>query len=256
MKRTYNILILIFLSNVSFAQIGIGITSPQKELHIAGTTSTIRFEKFNSINSPLYNDGINLAPVFVTGEGDFSLGDGVGGNTSPLNFLIENPNFIPDDPYNIGENTGNVVNNNNLGEELVEEEIRTIEFTVPQEALIEIKYGISILIKGSDLKVGPPYADVTYDQSITIGVFFCIDIGNDGLDSSERSKIYGKNAQYHETRYGGITGYSYMNSQGYLTLPAGTHRIYFFGAVSDYSSSYTSVGYGGFKDYLKIRIYN
>ena len=257
MNKTYNILFLIFLSTLSYAQVGVGTTSPQKELHIAGTTSTIRIEKLNSVNNSLENDGINLAPVFVDGKGDLVLGDGSGNSgISPINFLIEDTNFIPNDPYNIGENTGKVVNNNDLGETLVEEKIRTIAFTVPQEALIEVKFGITIMIKGSDLKAGPPFADVTYDQSITIGVFFCIDIDNNGLDSSERNLMYGQYGQYHETQYGGITGYSYMNSQGYLTLPAGTHRVYFFGVVADDPLSYTSVGYGGQMDYLKIRVYN
>ncbi len=256
MKRVYNILILIFLSSLCYAQVGICTTSPQEELHITGTSSTIRFDKFNSVNSPSENDGINLAPVFVDGNGTFVLGDGSGNSGLPLNFLIEDTNFIPDDPYNIGENTGRVVNNNDLRETLVEGQIMTIVFTVPQEALIEVKYGITMMVKGSDLSAGPPFADVTYDQSISIGVFFCIDIDNNGLDPFERSVTYGYNGQYYETQFGGISGYSYINSQGYLTLPAGTHSIYFFGVVADHASSYTSVGYGGDMDYLKIRVYN
>jgi len=47
-----------------------------------------------------------------------------------------------------------------------------------------------------------------------------------------------------------------MNGQGYLTLTAGTHEIYFYGAVTDNAASYTSVGFGGATDYLKIRVYN
>ena len=252
-----NIIIFVFAGCFCTAQVGIGTTNPQKELHIAGSNATIRFDYLNSINNSQYNDGIKLAPVYVNGIGDLLLGNGLpSSGESPLNFLIEDPNFIPDDPYGIGEDTGKVVNNNDTGETLVEEKFKSILFTVPQSALIEVKYGVTTMIKGSDISLGSPFSDLTYDQSIKVGIFFCIDINNDGLDGIESSKKYGHNGQYYESQYGGIAGYSYINGQGYLTLPAGTHRIYFFGVIADHATSYTSVGYGGEMDYLKIRVYN
>jgi len=257
MKIRFTILLIVMAGYFCSAQVGIGTTNPQKELHIAGSNSTIRFDNFNTSYSSLYNDGVNLARVFVNGRGDLVLGNGLpNSGASPLNFLIEDSNFIPDDPYSLGENTGYVINNNDLGEDYVEELFRRVLFTVPQKALVEVKYGITTMIRGSDISLGTPFTDVTYDQAIKVGVFFCIDIDNDGLDSSESAKKYGYNGQYYESQYGGIDEYSYINGQGYLTLPAGTHRIHFFGAVRDHASNYTSVGYGGEMDYLKIRIYN
>ncbi len=254
--RTTQLLYLLFFTAWCSAQVGIGTTNPQQSLHIAGADSTIRFDTFNTTNSPLDNNGVDLAPVFVHGKGDLVIGNGSGGNGNvPLNFLIVDTNFIPDDPYGVGYNTGKVVNNG-IGENHVEEFYRTKTFVLPQSAMIEVKFGVTMMIQGSDISLGPPFSDVTYDASIKIGTFFCIDVDNDGLDASERAKIYGINGQYYETQYGGITGYSYLNCQGYLELPAGTHRIYFFGVITDDNANYTSVGYGGAMDYLKIRIYN
>lgn len=256
MMRNSYILILFFLSPFIQAQVGIGTTSPEQQLHVAGENSTIRFDYFNTVHSPLYNDGIKLAKVFVDGWGDLKLGDGVNSNLdAPINFLKEEFNFIPDNPYTFYSNTGKVINNE-VGESYVEESFHSVWFNVPIESLIEVKYGITFMVRGSDLKLPPPYADVAYNETVKIGLYFCIDIGNNGLDADELSKRYGYNGQSYETEYGGIDGFSYMNSQGYLKLPSGLHRIYFFGVINDQTDNHTSVGYGGGMDYLKIRIYN
>ena len=54
---------------LSFAQVGIGTTQPQQDLHIAGDTSTIRIESLNATNIP-FNNGIDLAPVSIDGFGN------------------------------------------------------------------------------------------------------------------------------------------------------------------------------------------
>ena len=87
--------------------------------------------------------------------------------------------------------------------------------------------------------------------------FFCIDLDNsESIEPNEYSKKYGLKGQYFETQVGGISGFPYMNGQGYLTLEAGPYNIYFFGIVNDHSDHYTSVGFGGKRDYIKVRIFN
>ncbi len=239
------------------AQVGIGTVNPEEDLHIAGASSTIRIESLNAINNPTYNNGTDLAPVFVDGNGDIVLGNGSGASgQEPFNFLIDVPNFIPDDPYVLGIATGTAVNNNDSGETQTEGQLTTVTFTVPNDAIVEVKYGITMLIVGNDLSAGPPYFYVDYNQAISMMTFFKVDLNDDGLDVTESGKEYGHKAQYYATFDQGIVGYPYMNGQGYLTVPQGTHTLYFYGRVMDSATSYTSVGFGGAQDFLKIRVYN
>lgn len=236
-----------------FSQVGIGITTPSEELHIGGSTSTIRIESLNSINN-INNDGVKLAPVYVDGNGDLTITPPNGTGGEPLNFLLDIPNFIPDDPNLLGWGTGTIVNNNALGQISVEGAIHTLTFTVPQTAIVEVKYGVTIVITDIDLFLGLSY--ITDNESRSIETFFCFDINNDGLSALEKSKQYGQKSQFYTSGWGGSLGYPYMNSHGYATLPPGTHSIHFFGVVNDAPLSFTSVGFGGATDYLKMRIYN
>jgi len=237
-----------------FAQVGIGTTTPEKELHVAGGTSTIRIESLNSTNN-VNNDGVKLSPVFVDANGDLTITPPNGTGGQPLNFLVDVANFIPDNPYSRPFDSGVVVNNNAMGETRVEGFIRSVTFTVPQTAVVEIKYGVTLLVTDKDM-ITSPLSYISDNEVRTIETFFCFDINNDGLDAVEKSQQYGQKAQFHSSNWGGAMGYPYMNSQGYATLPPGTHSIHFFGIVNDAPLSYTSVGFGGKQDYLKMRIYN
>ena len=143
-KLIYFIIILFF--NISFAQVGIGTVNPQQDLHVAGTTSTIRIESQNRINEPILNTGAELAPIFVTPDGDLTVyppgytTGGTVGDLEPLNFLISFDDFIPNGPYG----DGTVVTNSELITDSTPEQLISVPFSSPQTALIEVRYVMTI----------------------------------------------------------------------------------------------------------------
>ncbi len=256
MKKYIILLTLNLCFCIATSQVGIGTTSPQEELHLAGSKSTIRVDALNTTNNPTKNPVGKVVKAYVDGNGDITFGSGFGTSAAePLNFLIDIPNFIEDDPYTLGYGSGTVVNSP-IGSTEVEAPIKTILFNTPQDATVEVKYGITLLVAGNDLSTSVPTSYVTYEKAVTMVTYFCVDIDSNGLSTAEKAIRHGYKGQSYETNYGGSIGYPYMNSQGYLTVPAGSHTLYFFGVTTSDALDLTSVGYGGDKDYLKIRIYN
>ncbi|SEQ15804.1 hypothetical protein [Flavobacterium urocaniciphilum] len=256
MKKKLLIIVSIFCNYV-FSQVGIGTSTPQKDLHVAGTTSTIRIESLNSTNKPLLNVPPRLAPVYVTANGDltldppnYSAGEGVGVN-EPLNFLISIPNFVPNGPYGDGTVVANDATITSASSQIG----TNVLFSSPQDALIEVRYAMTIDL--SDLVLPAPAASTFSDVSAkTVRCYFCIDLNNDGLDATELSKKYGLHGEAYTSFNQGSVGYAFIHGVGYGSIPQGNHSLVFFGETQDGTNLSTYVGFGGSSDYLKIRIYN
>lgn len=255
MKNTILYAVILFC-NFTFSQVGIGTVNPQQELHIAGATSTIRIESLNSTNKPLLNVPPKLAPVYVNGNGDltlnppgFTTGGGVGTN-QPLNFLISIPNFVPNGPYGDGTVVANPTTTTFASNQIV-----SVPFTSPQEALIEVRYAMTIDL--SDLFLPAAAASTFQDISArSVRCYFNIDLNNDGLDATELSKKYGLHGEAYTSFSQGSVGYAFIHGVGYGNIPAGNHSLVFFGESVDGNNRQTYIGFGGSSDYLKIRIYN
>lgn len=255
MKRTI-IYIAILLGNYAFSQVGIGTSNPQKDLHIAGTSSTIRIESLNSTNEPLLNVPPKLAPVYVNANGDLTLnpsglatGGGVGTN-EPLNFLISIPNFVPNGTFG----DGTVVANDNTVTTATSQ-IVSVPFSSPQEALIEVRYAMTIDLSDQFL---PAAAASTFSDvsARTVRCYFLIDLNSDGLDATELSKKFGLHGEAYTSYDQGSVGYAFIHGVGFGNIPPGNHSLVFFGETTDGTNILTYVGFGGSSDYLKIRIYN
>jgi hypothetical protein len=255
MKKTI-LYIAILVGNYSFSQVGIGTDNPQKDLHIAGPSSTIRIESLNSTNEPVLNIPPKLAPVYVTANGDltlnppgFNIGDVIGSN-EPLNFLISIPNFVPNGPFG----DGTVVANDNTVTTATSQ-IVSVPFSSPQEALVEVRYAMTIDL--SDMFLPAAAASTFSDVSArTVRCYFNIDINNDGLDATELSKKYGLHGEAYTSFLQGSVGYAFIHGVGFGNIPPGNHALVFFGETTDGTNLPTYVGFGGSSDYLKIRIYN
>lgn len=256
MKKTVFYIAFILSCNFSFAQVGIGTNNPQQELHIAGSNSTIRIESLNSTNEPLLNVSPKLAPVYVTGDGDltlnppgFTTGGGVGTN-EPLNFLISIPNFVPNGPFGDGTVVANPVGVNSATSQIV-----SVPFSSPQEALVEVRYAMTIDLSDQFL---PAASASTFDDisARAIRCYFYIDLNSDGLDVTELSKRYGLHGEAYTSYAQGSVGYAFIHGVGYGNIPAGNHSLVFYGETVDGNNRNTYVGFGGSSDYLKIRIYN
>lgn len=256
MKKT--LLIALLLPIAVFSQVGIGTATPAKDLELGGATSTIRIEKLNSTNSPVLNTGgTYLAPAFVNGNGDVTItppnyATSTGPSTVvPLNFLINVPNFIPDG----AAPARGVILNNDTTITTATGFLISIPFTAPQASLVEVKYGVTVVLSSTDMTGGTltVFSDVS---ARNYKVYYYIDLNNDGLDATELSKKYGVKGQCYASFNQGIVGYAYMNGQGYANIPAGNHSLKFYAETNDGALRYTSVGFGGDLDYLKIRIYN
>jgi len=255
MKKLLHIITVLFC-NFLFSQVGIGTTTPQQDLHIAGTTSTIRIQSLNSTNKPLLNVPPRLSPVYVTANGDLTLnppnytaGENVGVN-EPLNFLISVPNFVPNGPYGDG-----TVVANDATITCATNQIVSVPFTCPQDALIEVRYAMTIDL--SDLFLPAPSASTFNDISArTVRCYYYIDLNNDGLDAVELTKKYGLHGEAYTSYSQGSVGYAFIHGVGYGNIPQGNHSLVFYGETADGNNRQTFVGFGGSSDYLKIRIYN
>lgn len=253
--KTFTSYILLLSINLTLAQVGIGTVNPQQDLHIAGPTSTIRIESLNTTNEPVLNDGVKLAPAYVTADGDITLtpsgfNTNGQGNSEPLNFLIDVPNFVPNGPYG----DGTVVQNDATVTSATEQIVST-QFSTPQNALFEVRYVMTIDL--SDQVLPAPAASTFEDVSArAIRCYFYVDINDDGLDATELSKVYGFHGEAYASFRQGSVGYAFIHGVGYGSIPAGTHSLKFFGETIDGTNKLTYVGFGGSSDYLKIRIYN
>lgn len=249
------LLLLALFPTMILAQVGIGTSTPLSDLHIAGNTSTIRIESLSAANTPEYNDGIKPARNFVTAYGDVTIdpstnnGVGPNGTISPIKFLLSELNFIPNGATNRG-----TITNNDTGVTNTTSLITTVPFTSPRNSLIEVKYSISALLSSTDLNTAiTQFNDVS---ARTFKIYFCVDIDNNGLSAAELSRKFGLNGQCYSSGDQGILGYSFTNGHGYTTIPPGTHSLHFFAEVIDGLNKFTSIGFGGVEDFLRIRVYN
>lgn len=143
------------------AQVGVNTTTPQEEVHIAGSTSTIRIEGLNAVNNPL-NLGVGSSTrVFADADGDLVLGAAA----NNIEVLFNPFNYLAD-PQDTGGSDANVINQTGVGSgytiagwpRLIGPGLST--FTLTRNAIVEINYSVSWQVEKSGNPVDDQHARV------------------------------------------------------------------------------------------------
>ncbi len=189
----------------SMAQVGIGTTNPQQELHISGNSSTIRIDGLNSSNNPS-NIGDGLYPVKVNSSGDLSLGSSPEALVSITNSMTE----------------VNLQTTATAGLSSIELYARS--FTLTQRSLVMISYTVAIEVKSFD---DTGYVDD--GRAKILHNYYYLGDGTNPISTTAyglTSSVY-TNSNCENT----ASGYMLNSNTSMQILDAGTHSIHFFGAV-------------------------
>lgn len=133
--------LFLLTSVITFAQVGVNTTTPQEELHIEGTTSTIRVEGLNYPNNP---DNLGVREntrVYVDTDGDLVLA------AEPVTFdIVFNPHNYLADPL-VTSNNQVIQTGDGGGYSPVGTPRQTgpgfDRFTLDRNAIVEINYSLS-----------------------------------------------------------------------------------------------------------------
>ncbi|WP_299678045.1 hypothetical protein [uncultured Dokdonia sp.] len=214
-RKSTLILLFIFLFATSLdiqGQVGIGTTTPQNDLHIAGATSGIRVEGFSSANN-INNTGSRNVAVYANANGDLIIPNTPAG----AEIVVDEADIISSIPVDTG--ILGQANNTVLA--------TTETFTLDQNAIIFINYNITFFCSQTD-GVSP----IDDGKAKLIRNFF--EIKNDSGDVVERNGIMSQSYTNTASGDGGtfIAGLFTNTAAHMLILPPGTYTVDLYGTVA------------------------
>lgn len=206
MKNKITFFVFSFLFTIiSSAQVGIGTTSPEAALHIAGSSSTIRVDGLNNANNVKNLGGSSMYNVMVDASGDLTLG-----NVSSE--IVSESNIASAISVQTTANSG-----------LNSAELYSKDFTLTQRALVVVTYYVSMEFKSYDglTNLDDGRAKVAHN-------YFYLGDGS----TADTSKTYGMTSSvYSNWNCDTATGYVYNSRSTTIVLEPGTHSIHLNGAV-------------------------
>ncbi|GAB5400965.1 MAG: hypothetical protein Aureis2KO_25500 [Aureisphaera sp.] len=208
------LILFVFVTAYSYAQVGIGTTDPQSDLHIAGDNSEVRIDGLNATNNA-NNNGTDLQPVFVDADGVLSL------VTSPSSAEFK---------INVEDVIDEEVDTGPLGQANEEEIYTSSSFTLTRPAIVTVTYGTGITIE--EYQGGP--STVVHDGKPKLyRLFFKLGNGTtaSGNSYAKVGHTYTNNVDPLATGESVITGFIYVTASEHLYLPAGTYSVHLFARV-------------------------
>lgn len=229
--------LLTTLTYNAFAQVGINTTNPQEELHVAGTTSTIRIDGLNSTHNT-DNNGVSPANLSVDADGNLIIH-----NSLILIEDMDSANFL-NPPVSVATLDGN----------FVRQQIYTKTFNLDKPAIVEF-----------NILVSAGVSDVTGAAPITDGVNrkYGIELLIDGTDVGRAANSFSNGEG--EATGGPIFPDTISYNSGYFTLSlnvkkqlaAGNHTLVLNGQVVGATNTTTAgmvVDYGDTLNYSYLQI--
>lgn len=143
MKKKLSLFYILSTSFI-FAQVGINTNTPLEEVHVAGSSSTIRIEGLNETNNSLNLGNKQNSRVYVNTNGDLVLNS----TSSEIEILFNPENYLKDPKDSGGPNKNEIVQTGtgggyspagwpwNLGPGLS-------TFTLTRPAIVEINYSLT-----------------------------------------------------------------------------------------------------------------
>lgn len=207
---------LLFTSCIC-AQVGINTDNPQQELHLAGTTGTIRVESLNAANNS-YNGGDANGDLDLTNDTYPLYVDENGVLTLELKTLESSEDFDAFEDTSLPTSTVYLSSGDLDG--YADTVIKTYTVTVNSARYIEVKYALSF-----DVYLDTSKNTITDNLARRIQTHILV-TGN--------TRQYGSAAKcYTSGSANSVNTIMFNSNTSYVTLPAaGTYDISFIGRVS------------------------
>ena len=205
--KTNPVLVLVLLfTQILTAQVGIGTTDPQQDLHIAGNNATIRIDGLSAANNANNDGGIYTHNIEVDANGDLIVGK------TKVESIINSKNTVSEVVILTATNSG-----------LNSGEIYSRPFTLDRRALIFIEYTVSFTVLSFD-----GLCAVNDGRAKILHNFYYL---GDGTTADTTNSFGLISEAYSNANDNAATGYIYNSGGGKHILEAGTYSIHLFGSV-------------------------